>query len=33
DGNIQYANYQDQAQVTAYLAANGYDHTTWDGWF
>ncbi|MDB5440396.1 MAG: Metallo-peptidase family Reprolysin-like [Caulobacteraceae bacterium] len=33
DGNIQYANYQDQAQVTAYLTANGFDHTTWDGWF
>ncbi|MDB5440487.1 MAG: protein of unknown function toxins and related Ca2+-binding protein, partial [Caulobacteraceae bacterium] len=33
DCNIQYANYQSQAQVTDYLTANGYTHTTWDGWF
>ncbi|MDB5438615.1 MAG: family beta-propeller repeat protein, partial [Caulobacteraceae bacterium] len=33
DGNIQYANYQTQQQVTDYLTANGFTHTTWDGWF
>ncbi|MDB5440395.1 MAG: hypothetical protein JWM33_2822 [Caulobacteraceae bacterium] len=33
DGNIQYANYQSQQQVIDYLTANGFTHTTWDGWF
>ncbi|MDB5439631.1 MAG: family beta-propeller repeat protein [Caulobacteraceae bacterium] len=33
DGNIQYANYQSQQQVTDYLTANGFTHATWDGWF
>ncbi|WP_284126127.1 hypothetical protein [Parerythrobacter aestuarii] len=33
DGNIQYANYQSEQQVIDYLTANGYDASTWAGWF
>ncbi|MDJ0979009.1 MAG: M10 family metallopeptidase C-terminal domain-containing protein [Erythrobacter sp.] len=33
DGNIRYANYQSEQQVIDYLTANGYDASTWDGWF
>ncbi|MDB5437858.1 MAG: family beta-propeller repeat protein [Caulobacteraceae bacterium] len=33
DGNIEYANYQDQTQVTNYLTANGFASSTWIGWF
>ncbi|MFB0610775.1 M10 family metallopeptidase C-terminal domain-containing protein [Aurantiacibacter poecillastricola] len=33
DGNIQYANYQSEAQVKEYLEANGYDETTYGNWF
>ena len=32
DGNIQYANYQSEQQMTDYLAANGYDQTLWGDW-
>ncbi|MFB0611065.1 hypothetical protein [Aurantiacibacter poecillastricola] len=33
DGNIQYANYQSEAQVIDYLEANGFDETTYGDWF
>ena len=33
DGNIQYANYQTEQQVIDFLTANGYDASTWAGWF
>jgi hypothetical protein len=33
DGNIQYANYQSQQQVSEYLANNGWDASTASGWF
>ena len=33
DGNIRYANYQSQQQVIDFLTANGYDASTWAGWF
>ena len=33
DGNIQYANYQTEQQVIDFLTANGYDASTWSGWF
>ena len=33
DGNIQYANYQSQQQVSDYLANNGWDASTASGWF
>ncbi|MCP5397078.1 MAG: hypothetical protein H6918_10195 [Sphingomonadaceae bacterium] len=33
DGNIRYANYQSQPQVIDFLTANGYDSSTWAGWF
>ncbi|MFB0610762.1 calcium-binding protein [Aurantiacibacter poecillastricola] len=33
DGNIQYANYQSEAQVIDYLESNGYDETTYGDWF
>ena len=33
DGNIQYANYQSQQQVSEYLANNGWDACITSGWF
>ena len=33
DGNIQYANYQTQAQVVEFLTQNGWAASTYDGWF
>ncbi len=33
DGNIQYANYQNQQQVIDYLTNNGWSSNTWAGWF
>ncbi|MFB0611128.1 calcium-binding protein [Aurantiacibacter poecillastricola] len=33
DGNIQYANYQSQDQVIAYLESNGYNEATYGDWF
>lgn len=33
DGNIRYANYQNQQQVIDFLTANGYGPSTWAGWF
>lgn len=33
DGNIQYANYQSQAQVIEYLNANGFGDETYGDWF
>ena len=33
DGNIRYANYQSQQQVIDFLTANGFDSSTWAGWF
>ena len=33
DGNIRYANYQSEQQVIDFLTANGYDASTWAGWF
>ena len=32
DGNIQYANYQSEQQMTDYLTAQGYDESTWGSW-
>jgi len=32
DGNIQYANYQNEQQMIDYLAAQGYDAGTWGNW-
>jgi len=33
DGNIQYANYQIQQQVSEYLANNGWAASITNGWF
>lgn len=33
DGNIRYANYQNQQQVIDFLTANGFGPSTWAGWF
>jgi serralysin len=33
DGNIRYANYQNQAQVIEFLTQNGWSSSTWAGWF
>ncbi len=33
DGNIQYANYQNQQQVIDYLTSNGVSSSVWAGWF
>ncbi len=33
DGNIQYANYQNQQQVIDYLTNNGWSSSAWSGWF
>jgi serralysin len=33
DGNIRYANYQNQAQVIEFLTGNGWAPSTWAGWF
>jgi Ca2+-binding RTX toxin-like protein len=33
DGNIQYANYQNQQQVIDYLTQNGFGASTYAGWF
>ncbi len=32
DGNIQYANYQSEAQMIDYLSDNGFGNTTYDDW-
>ena len=32
DGNIRYANYQNEQQVIDYLTDNGFTSETWDPW-
>ena len=33
DGNIRYANYQDEQGVIDYLTANGFGEETYSSWF
>jgi hypothetical protein len=32
DGNIQYANYQSKADLTAFMTANNVSSSIWGGW-